>query len=251
MYYLVFVMFKRQKQVFILHGWAFETSKWQPFLDELKKIGLSPTLLKAPGLTAPLDRPWTLDDYVEWLRKEIRDSSPAKPDQNNKNTKVVVLGHSFGGQIATRFAAVYPKRVARLILIDSAGVRDRAWWPTLKRGIFGMAARVGKVFVRAEWARRLIYFLARERDYLNAPPLLRRTMSTVLDDEVIADMPNVQAKTLLIWGREDSVTPLSTGQLFAQRIPNNRLEVIGGARHAPHFSHPAQVARVIDQFLYS
>lgn len=226
------------KSVFVLHGWTFETKKWAPFLAALKEVGLSPTLLKTPGLTSPLNSVWNLDNYVEWLAGKLKNE-----------TKVVLLGHSFGGQIAVRFAASYPDKVSQLILIDSAGVRDHSLWPTIKRAGFRVAANLGKMIFSDERLRKVLYFFARERDYLNAPPLLRRTMSAILDDEVVGDMPKVLAPTLLIWGRRDAVTPLKLARIFVEKIPQNRLAVIDEARHGPQFSHKTEVANLCKQFL--
>lgn len=230
--------------VIILHGWSLDSNKaqkWQEFRDALGQNGIESEIFKIPGLSAPLDEVWSLDDYVRWLDQEISAKFP--------NQTIILLGHSFGGQIASRYAAVHPQKVQKLILIDSSGIRDHSLLPTLKRTSFLTAAKIGKVFFQSQAMRNLLYKLARERDYQQAPPLLRRTMSKILDDEVLADLPRIDCPTLLIWGQDDRVTPLSLGKVFQQKISHSQLELVNGARHSPQYTHPQQVAHLIQNFL--
>ncbi len=227
--------------LFILHGWSIDPTtlqKWQHFCDLLEKKGIKTTILKLPGLSAPLNEVWGLPNYVEWLDDQLKDQKD-----------VVLLGHSFGGQIAIRYTAQFPHKVQKLILLDSAGMRDHRLMPTVKRRVFYFAAKLGKIFFRSEVFRQLLYRLAQERDYQNAPPLLRRTMSTILDDEVIKDLPHVHALTLIIWGNDDQVTPLFMGQFYHQKIEGSQLQIIAQARHSPQYTHPEQLANLIEEFL--
>ena len=127
--------------VIILHGWSLDSNKaqkWQEFRDALGQNGIESEIFKIPGLSAPLDEVWSLDDYVRWLDQEISAKFP--------NQTIILLGHSFGGQIASRYAAVHPQKVQKLILIDSSGIRDHSLLPTLKRTSFLTAAKIGKIF---------------------------------------------------------------------------------------------------------
>ncbi len=226
--------------VFILHGWSVSEqneAKWADFRAELERLGVQSKFLPIPGLSSPLEEVWELDDFAQWLAGELSDEP------------VVLLGHSFGGQIAVRFARQHPERVSRLILIDSAGIRDHSLLPTLKRFVFLQAAKVGKLFFHSAFLRTLMYRLAREGDYATAPPLLRRTMSNILDDEVIADLPHISQETLLIWGEQDRVTPLHLADQFVQALPHATLQIIPDARHSPQFSHVNQAVSLVAAFV--
>src|SRR5436309_1754011 len=96
------------KKIFILHGWTYSIERWEPFINELRKHGIEPEMLQIPGLTAPLDEVWRLDDYVEWLKEIVE----------KEKDKVTLLGHSNGGRIGLAFAAKYPDKVEKLFLID-------------------------------------------------------------------------------------------------------------------------------------
>lgn len=226
--------------VYLLHGWSvnqLNQNKWQPLMDELANQGVKTVFVPIPGLTSPLNEVWDLSDFIRWLGQTL----PASP--------VILLGHSFGGQLAAAFAAQYPDRVKKLILVDSSGVRDHSVWATTKRTVFLILAKLGKLLFKNEALRKFLYKAAREQDYLNAPPLLRRSMSNILDAEIDQELVKIKCPTLLIWGRQDRVTPLWLGQFFKQQIKQSRLEIIEQARHSPQFTHVREVARLITSFV--
>lgn len=224
----------------ILHGWAVNPdnqAKWQPLIEKLTRSGKTVRFLGLPGLTTALKEVWQLSDYVHWL------------DQQLNGQRVVLIGHSFGGQLAVRFTTVFPQQVERLILIDSAGIRPFTSKAKIKRLIFSTVAKLGKAVFPFEFGRVILHKLAREKDYLYASPILRKTMQNVLEDEVLGDLAALQVTTCLIWGAQDSITPLTHGRLFAKNIPQNQLHIILGARHSPQFTHVQQVADQILAFL--
>lgn len=235
-----------KKTIYILHGWAVASGninqeKWQPFIDQLKSAGHTVVFLKIPGLSAPLNTVWNLEDFVSWLSQEIKERA--------QNQKIVLLGHSFGGQIAVKYVAQNSQHVEKLILLDSAGIRDTAPKTVIKRRFFLVAAKVGRVLFTSNTIRTLLYKLAREGDYRNAPPLLRRTMSNILDAEIVFDLPKISVPTKIIWGENDTVTPVKHAHQMHVLIKNSQLSFIAGARHSPQFTHTTQTARVVLEFI--
>ena len=235
-----------KKTIFILHGWAVASGnanqeKWQPFIDQLENAGHTVVFLKIPGLSAPLNTVWNLDDFVCWLSQEIQERA--------QNQKIVLLGHSFGGQIAVKYVAQNPKHIEKLILLDSAGIKDTAPKAVIKRAVFLVAAKVGRVIFTSDFMRSVLYKLAKESDYKNAPPLLRRTMSNILDAEVVADLPKISVPTKIIWGENDTVTPVKHAHQMHVLITNSQLSLIADARHSPQFTHTTQTAEVVQEFL--
>lgn len=68
----------------------------------------------------------------------------------------------------------------------------------------------------------------------------------------VADRANYKGfdkPVLVIWGREDTVTPLGQGEEIAAMLPRGRLEVLDGVNHIPHVEKPAEVTRLISDFL--
>lgn len=232
---------KKPQKIYILHGWAVDPrnqDKWQPLINALKVKNIEAKFLKIPGLTTELNQIWKLQDYVAWLENEL------KAEQ-----QVILLGHSFGGQLAIRYTAQHQQQVEKLILIDSSGIRDWALPAKLKRRIFFILAKIGKIFFRGEFFRKILHKVAREKDYLSASPLLRKTMVNVINEEIKTDLAQIFCPTLIIWGEDDNVTPLKFAYFLSKKISNNNVKIIEQARHSPQFTHVQQVADLVTTFL--
>lgn len=223
----------------ILHGWTKNTDKWQPFLSELKSKKIDYIFPKIPGLTSELKEAWDLADYVEWL-KEIVDKEKGK---------IVLVGHSNGGRIAIAFAIKYPQKIEKLILIDSAGIYHNELLHRIKLFVFKTIAKIGKKLTSSKKMEDLLYKLAREGDYKDNTPTVKQTMINLLNSNKSLDIPLVSNPTLIIWGKDDKITPLSDGISINNLIKNSKLETIEGAKHSPMHTHTKQVAKIIYEYL--
>ncbi len=224
-------------KLFILHGWTYQTDTWQPLLEILRSRDVDFEFLHIPGLTDSTNPIWTLDDYVEWLRQKT-----------SAYEKVILLGHSNGGRIALAFAAAYPEKVERLILEDSAGIPPRGW-RAFKRDTFRLIAKVGTMLAKSATLRSLFYHIIRERDYRDATPEMRITMSRLVSADLSAILHKIKTPTLIIWGARDVTTPLSDGEIIRAGITNSRMIIIPDARHSPHRTHTERMAEIITEEL--
>ncbi len=223
------------KKIYILHGWAYTTERWQPLVGILKNNGIEAVMLKIPGLTAPLDEVWDLDDYVEWLGRELV----------HEKEQVVLVGHSNGGRISLAFAAKYPDRVEKLILIDSGGIYHNEFFIRVKRLVFGNLARLGRRITNSQSLRGFLYKLTRESDYERANPNLRKTMRNLISTDISYLLSSVDIPTTIIWGEHDGITPLADGRLMHKGLHNSTLHIIKGAKHSPMFTHAEEVGETI------
>lgn len=221
-------------KILILHGWTYSTDKWADLVNLLSKKN-SVELLKIPGLTQKLDEVWNLDNYVNWLNEKV----------DSGKSKVVLIGHSNGGRISLSFAAKYPEKVANLILIDSAGIYHNELPIRLKRLVFKIIAKFGSKITKSQTLRKALYKLLRERDYENATPIVKKTMVNLINSDITSILGKIKTPTLIIWGRNDKITPLQDGHLMHKLIHNSKLEIIEDAKHSPQFSKPRIVAKII------
>ncbi len=221
-------------KIYLLHGWSDSTQKWGTLVNLLEKRGFKVHLPRIPGLTEPLKEEWKLEDYVSWLKNLLE----------NEN-KVILVGHSNGGRISLAFSLKYPEKVEHLVLIDSAGVYHNHRGLRFKRFLFKTLAFAGKKITRSERLRNVLYKLAREKDYQQADPILRKTLTNLIKIDLVPHLTNLKVATLIIWGENDKATPLQDGLLMHQKITNSVLKIIPEARHSPQFTHPDTVAKLI------
>lgn len=224
--------------VYILHGWSYSTEKWKPFLKLLEQTETDYQLLKIPGLTAPLSNVWDLQDYVTWLKKEV----------GKTNKKIVLMGHSNGGRIASAFAEKYPQKVACLILIDSAGMIRRDIKTLIKKNIFKLLSTAGKKITKSDKVRDLIYKIIGEHDYNEANETVKKTMLSLISQDLMETFSNIIIPTLIIWGKNDSTTPLSCGKKIHSLIKGSELVIIPDAKHSPQFTNASEVAALVVSF---
>lgn len=227
------------KSILILHGWAYDFAKWDVLVKQLTQHGHNVIVLKIPGLTEKIDKPWTIDNYVDWL-----DSIVTKG-----RGEVVLLGHSNGGRIALSYSLKHPDKVSKLVLIDSAGIYHNELPIRLKRFVFKGLSSIGKRFTKSQQIRKLLYKLTGETDYAETSGPTRETMQNLISVDLTSRLADIKTKTLIIWGENDKTTTLSDGALMHKMIAGSRFEIIKSARHSPQFTDPEMVSDLINQFL--
>lgn len=224
-------------KIFVLHGWTYSTDKWTHLLKLLNQEGYSATLLKIPGLTGPLEEVWDTNDYVEWINTKIGKGS------------ATLIGHSNGGRLAMAFGLKYPEKIEKLILIDSAGIRDKKLNTKFKRFIFYRLAKLGKNITSSVFFKNLLYKVARENDYRLASPVMKQTMKNLISFDLEPYLSEIKIPTLIIWGKKDKITPLFFAEILNKKIRASKLIVVPGAKHSPQFTHPKKTAELVLQFL--
>lgn len=219
--------------VLLLHGWGGAIESFAPVLDDLQRSYTAAAFdLPGFGQSSLPPTPWGSADYAGLTLKVMDHLQMQRPH---------LIGHSFGGQVSMRLAALSPQRVGKLVLVCSAGIRAK---PALAIRVKRRTARLGRwLAVHGGWLgerlRDEIYRRVQSPDYANAGSL-RPTLVRVLNEDLTALLPSIQSPTLLVWGEQDRDVPLAAAQLMAQLIPAARLVVF---EHAGHFAYLDQFER--------
>jgi pimeloyl-ACP methyl ester carboxylesterase len=172
---------------------------------------------------------------------------------------VPVVGTSLGGWIAAEIAALYPARVAKLVLVDAVGI----WLD---------AHPIGELFATPppELAKMLFHdqshpiammmhaftSVADIPEELVLPQLKAMEATAKVgwnpylhDPKLEGRLRRVTAPTLVLWGRQDGLVPLVYGERWRDRIPGARLEVIEACGHLPPVERPAEFADSVLRFV--
>lgn len=159
-----------------------------------------------------------------------------------------LAGHSMGGAITLDFARCYPEKLAGMLLIGT-GARLRVLPDLLDafaRGeIHGNLASLAygrsapPSLLEAAW-----------EEIKNVSPLVFLRDYTACDNfDLMAELPAIDVPALVVTGDEDRLTPVKYGRFLAEKLPRAHLEVILEAGHMIMLEKPAELNRVIDQFL--
>jgi pimeloyl-ACP methyl ester carboxylesterase len=228
--------------VFILHGWGASLETVASIVAGLEQ-STSVYALDLPGFgqTEQPPVPWGVEDYQRFVERFMDALGIGQAS---------LVGHSNGGRIAIRMAATEPERVSRLVLVDSAGIRPRRG-PRYYSKV-GMA-KVGKYAARflgapGERLRARLVGRAASSDYASAGPL-RPTFVKLVNEDLRDFLPRIQAATLLIWGAQDTATPLADARLMERLIPDAGLVVLEDAGHYSYLDQPARFAKIVCNFL--
>ena len=232
--------------VLFLHGWGSNIKLWQGLMDTVapKYTALA---LDMPGFgesTEPKEA-WSVDDYVDFVLKFV---DLFKPES------LVLVGHSFGGRVIIKMLnRELPFEVKKIILIDAAGIKPKK---TIKQKISLLAYKTGRKIMETKPLKAMfpdaVENMRKKRgsaDYNSATPIMRQTLVKVVNEDLTKLLPNIKASSLLIWGTNDTATPLSDGEKMEKLIPDAGLVKVQGAGHYSFLEAPELVSRVVKSFL--
>lgn len=174
---------------------------------------------------------------------------------------IILVGASMGGAVALDFALSYPEIVAKLVLIDSAGLANP---PVLGKLMFSPLDKWATNFLANPRVRqnisRTAYFdptLASVDActcaslHLNCPHWSEALISFTKSGGYGSFLPKlsqINRETLIIWGENDQILGTKDAKKFQQALPNNQLVWIPRCGHVPHLEKPELTAAAIVKF---
>jgi pimeloyl-ACP methyl ester carboxylesterase len=229
--------------VLLLHGWGCRAATFKDVQTELAKTH-KVFAVDFPGFGSS-DEPaevWGVEDYADWTRKLITKLGIVDP---------IVLGHSFGGRVAL----ILNKKVQmrKLILTGAAGlIMDEDI--ERRKGNDGIKKAKGffqKILPRSafDWAKEKMVDMLGSADYKNASPKMREVLKKTLHEDLKEYAMQVTVPTLLIYGENDTATPVAMARAFHEYIKNSRLEIIPGVGHYVFIDKKEQFFDLVNDFL--
>ncbi|MCH9739763.1 MAG: alpha/beta hydrolase [Epsilonproteobacteria bacterium] len=191
--------------ILILHGWGSnkEIMK-QAFSEQFE--GYRQTYLDMPGFGGSNNEMiLTTEDYA-YIVKLFMKAVGLNPK--------VIIGHSFGGKVATLLKPDY------LVLLSSAGiVTEKPWSVKVKIATFKFLKPLGFAKIRE-------LFVAPDAKGMSHE--MYETFKNVVDEDFESSFAKYKGRGLLFWGKEDTATPLYTGEKIASIIDNSKFYPLDG-----------------------
>ncbi len=238
-----------------LHGWGGSKESFTELRQALRNTAIAVHTPDLPGFGNESEpkKPWTTDDYADWVIHWILKNTPQDND-----TQLYLLGHSHGGRIALKIAhrqcvdshqKKLPKTIQHIFLCAPAGIRHARHF---KRIIGLILAKTGKVALSlpllnklVPLGKKLLYTLVRVHDYERASDIMRKTLINVSRENLRPLLRYIRIPTDLFWGKDDGMTPFSDALIMEKEIPECSLHAFEGVRHSVHRDRAMHIASTI------
>jgi pimeloyl-ACP methyl ester carboxylesterase len=168
--------------------------------------------------------------------------------------QVHLLGNSLGGHIALLYALAQPEKVASIILTGSSGLFENAMGSTFpKRGDYEYIRKKAETtfFNPAVATKELVDEVFDTVNDRNKAIRVVATAKSAIRHNLRDKLSLIHAPSLLIWGKQDNVTPAFVGEEFHALLPNSRLHMLEQCGHAPMMEHPETFNDIMEKFLRS
>lgn len=246
--------------IVLLHGSNADLHTWQPWVDRLKaRYRVIRFDQRGHGLTGAAPD----GDYA----RAAFSADVGRVADTLGLERFVLGGNSMGGGIALDYALAHPERLAGVVLVDAAGA------PQLEkaRGNIGftiartpfLGSLMGQITPRSLIEKSLRQSVSNQAivtpaavdrywELLRYPGNRAATMarfSAKPQPFAPADLARLRVPTLIIWGAQDSLIPLSSGKWLASHIPGARIEVLPAIGHIPMEEAPDASAGILREWL--
>ena len=168
-----------------------------------------------------------------------------------KIKKFVLIGNSLGGHIALYYTKIF-NRANGLVLTGSSGLYEKGMGSGYtKRGDYNvMKKKVEEVFYDPRVANKeLVDEVFETVNNRNKLIKILAMAKSAIRHNMAKDLPKMKLPCLIIWGKNDNVTPPEVGIEFNNLLPNSDLSWIDKCGHAPMMEHPEKFNEILLDWL--
>ena len=236
-------------RVLLLHGWGCDMALMRGVADALKKDHRVMMIdFPGHGESGRPPEPWGVPEYAGNLMRLLEETGFLPCN---------VIAHSFGCRVAAWIAAEHPDAFPKMILTGAAGIRPK---PTPEAQ--ARMEKYKKLKNRAEMLRKVPVLRGvaesmeeklRQKygsaDYKRLDEEMRKTFVKVISQDLTECYSRIRSSTLLIWGDQDTETPIWMGREMEKRIADCALIPLEGGTHFAYLEQFSRFITIATQFL--
>ncbi len=240
----------------LIHGMFGDYTDWETVVEPLRRNFrvISPDL---PGFgeSEKPDIEYDREFFIRWMHALFESLGV---------NKATLVGNSFGGEVALLYALAHPKRVARMVLVSSGGLRFygederallrekfsvenlQALTPDthefIFRPVFGEKGTAWQRYLEKQNAK-----LARA-DHAEYARALHRCMNLAFSLYFDEELEHLRMPVLLVWGDRDIVFPIPLAEKALRKLRNGEFVLLERAGHAPQLENPDGFVAAVSRF---
>jgi len=236
--------------VLFLHGWGCDGSIFSVFEKECFKHATVLTVdFPGHGQSGEPQEPWGVPEYAQQIYALLNELNIPQ---------VYIVAHSFGGRVALWLAAHYPQLVQKMIITGGAGLRSQeAVKPSKRQRRYKQLKEIVNHFGKIPFLRTLTDRLQEmliqkygSADYKKLNANMRKTFVKVINQDLSSLLSKITASTLLVWGSNDTETPLWMGQKMQKEIADAGLIVFDGRTHFAFLEEAQRFLVILNSFFW-
>ncbi len=236
--------------VLFLHGWGCDGSIFQTFVPDMNKhAAVLAVDFPGHGQSGEPQEPWGVPEYAQQIRALL---------ETLEIDRVHIIAHSFGGRVAIWLSAHYPELVEKMVITGGAGLRKPdAGKPSRRQLQYKRLKAIVNAMGRLPFLKGFVDTLQEKLvqkygspDYKRLNPNMRKTFVKVINQDLSEYLSQIKASTLLIWGSNDTETPLWMGQRMEKEIPDAGLVVFDGRSHFAFLEEAQRFLVIANTFLF-
>ncbi len=225
----------------LLHGLFGALSNFKEVIDQFsKKMKVCIPLL--PLYTLPAEET-TVEGLLEYIREFI---------EYKKFDSIILLGNSLGGHIALLYALRYPQKVRSIVLTGSSGLFENSLGDSYpkKSDYDFVKQKIEYTFYDPQVATKEL--VDEVYDIINNREKALRILylaKSALRNNLREQLYNIKKPVMLIWGKDDKITPPFVAEEFKQLLPDVELTYIDKCGHAAMMERSLEFNLILERFL--
>lgn len=228
--------------VIIMHGWGC-TLDTVASIENIFRGKMRVINVDLPGHGKSTEPPavWGVEDFTVMMEDFIGILGIKQPS---------LVGHSFGGRISILLSS--RNDVDKVLLVDAAGIKPKRSFNYYRKVYtFKAMKHLMMLLLGKEKGMEAVERMRSKKgsdDYRNSSPRMRAIMSRCVNEDLKRVMPEIKAPTLLVWGEDDTATPLADAITMKRLIPNAGLVSFPGCGHYSFLDNPFGFRAAVSSF---
>ena len=227
------LLWEKKWVLVFLHGWMQDGTSFSEIFQILEEKNIPYVSLDLPGFGASqfLHDNMTIEEYWEVVISFIEKLWLKNP---------TLIWHSFGGRISIYLGSFY-KNIDKIVLLCAAGIVHKISFPKY------IIVKTGKIILSFPGLRTLGRKI---KEWFSSPDLrnagkMEKIFRNTISLDLQKNMKKIKYKTLMIWGKNDDVTPVSEWEIIHKHIKKSKLYILDWT----HFVHQEQATKITKMIL--